>query len=108
MDTALANADLVISAIRQWVNDLGVDGHTEVFDHEHQEFMLVDNGWYGDKRVYTVVLHISIRGDKFWIEQDRTESGIASYLEHLGVPKSRIVLGFYPLEHRKHTDYAAM
>jgi XisI protein len=108
MDTTLTNAEVAIQAIRQWTKDLGVGGHTEVFDLEHQEFMLVDNGWYNERRVYNVVIHISIKNDKFWVEQDRTEDGIASYLERLGIPKSRIVLGFYPLEHRKHTDYAPM
>lgn len=108
MDTQPTNPELAITAIRQWRTDLGVDGHTEVFDFEHQQFMLVDNGWYGKKRIYSVVIHIAIRNNKFWIEQDRTEEGIAVYLERLGVPKSQIVLGFYPLEHRQHTEYAAL
>lgn len=108
MDTQPTNAQLAITAIRQWVTDLGVSGHSEVFDFEHQQFMLVDNGWYGNKRVYNVVIHIAIQNNKFWIEQDRTEEGIALYLERLGVAKSQIVLGFYPLEHRRNTEYAAL
>lgn len=108
MDTKPTNAELAVLAIRQWMIDLGVDGHTEVFDFENRQFMLVDNGWYNKKRVYNVVIHVSVQNNKFWIEQDHTTEGFASYLERLGVPKSQIVLGFYPLEHRQHTEYAAM
>jgi hypothetical protein len=54
-----------------------------------------------------VVAHVDLIEGKFWIQVDKTSSGIGNDLERAGIPKSRIVLAFYPLEHRKHGEYAA-
>lgn len=40
------------------------------------------------------VAHLEIKDGKIWIQEDNTESGIATDLEAAGVPKEDIVLGF--------------
>ncbi|HEY3997870.1 MAG TPA: element excision factor XisI family protein [Candidatus Xenobia bacterium] len=52
------------------------------------------------------MLHVDIRGGKFWIQHDGTEGGIANDLVEAGVPKDHIVLAFRPPEYRQHTGFA--
>ena len=51
-------------------------------------------------------VHIQIKSNKIWIEEDWTEEGMASELLKLGVPASDIVLGFHPPEARQFTEFA--
>jgi hypothetical protein len=44
--------------------------------------------------------------DKFWVQRDGTEYGIARELEDAGIPKERIVLAFHLAEDRPFTGYA--
>lgn len=51
--------------------------------------------WMGDRQ-----------DDKIWIQQDRTDTGIAEELVEFGVPKTDIVLAFKSGFTRKFTEYA--
>ncbi|MFN9648942.1 MAG: element excision factor XisI family protein, partial [Pseudanabaena sp.] len=51
-------------------------------------------------------VYVRIRDQKFWIEEDWTEVGIANELIALGVPKEDIVLGFHSPQMRPYTDFA--
>jgi hypothetical protein len=64
-------------------------------------------GWENGKRVKYITVYVRLRGDKFWIEEDWTEDGIATDLVREGVPKEDIVLAFHDPETRKYTDFAA-
>lgn len=63
-------------------------------------------GVEGHKMVHGCILHLEIRDDKIWIHRDGTEDGIPRELLAEGVPKDKIVLGFYTPEKRKITDFA--
>lgn len=67
--------------------------------------MLVNVGW-DDRRVHGCLVHVDLIDGKFWIQRDGTEDGIATELVAAGVPKSRIVLAFHPVDVRPHTGYA--
>ncbi|MBC6479825.1 MAG: XisI protein [Hormoscilla sp. GM7CHS1pb] len=54
--------------------------------------------------VHSCLIHIAIADDKIWIHRDGT--GVAGDLLAAGVPKDRIVLGFYHPDTRKITDFA--
>lgn len=41
-------------------------------------------------------LHIVLRTNKIWIEEDWTKDGITTYFLEQGVPNEDIVLGFQP------------
>ena len=69
-------------------------------------FVLVETGWAGGRRVNHVHLHVRLKGDKIWIEDDWTETGLATELVAAGVPKEDIVLGFQPPERRHLTEFA--
>ncbi|PSF34225.1 XisI protein [Aphanothece hegewaldii CCALA 016] len=77
-----------------------------VFDEKHDHYMWIDLGWQGKKRTKNTQVHIRIKDNKIWIEEDWTEEGIANELLKLNVPASDIVLAFHPPEDRKYTDFA--
>jgi hypothetical protein len=77
-----------------------------VLDQDNDHYELMYAGWNGKYRIHGSVLHIDIRNEKVWIQQDGTEEGIAEELVKAGIPRERIVLGFKPPEIRPHTDFA--
>jgi len=75
-------------------------------DTGRDEYVILDRGWRGGRRVDDVIVHARIAGGKVWIEQDWTDGGIAGELVRAGVPRADIVLGFHPPELRHLTDFA--
>ena len=77
-----------------------------VFDRQRDSYLLLSVGWRGDERIYGPSIHIDIKDEKIWIQQDFTEEGIANQLVELGVPKTDIVLGFRAPYIRQFTGFA--
>ncbi len=77
-----------------------------MFDREKDSYMLYSIGWNSRGRIHGITIHVDIINEKFYIQHDGTEDGIATDLELAGVPKSDIVLAFHSPELRKHTEYA--
>lgn len=77
-----------------------------VVDPEQERFLLLDVGWSGSRRVNDVHLHVCLKDEKVWVEEDWTEDGIANELMRAGVPASDIVLGFQPPDRRHLTAFA--
>jgi hypothetical protein len=63
-----------------------------VFDDETGNYLLMDEGWQGYKRLHSVWAHIEVRDGKLYIHEDGTEIGLANLLMDEGIPKDRIVL----------------
>jgi hypothetical protein len=85
------------------------DSDTEtclVFDETHNHYLWLTVDWQGSKRQKYTHVHIRIKNQKIYIEEDWTEEGIATELMQLGVPTSDIVLAFQPPEVRKYTEFA--
>jgi hypothetical protein len=78
-----------------------------IFDEHRDNYLVVDMGWDCMGRVHSVALHLHIQNEKIWIEVDGTENGVTQELLDAGIPKEDIVLGFYRLERRKLTEFAA-
>ncbi|MDJ0580086.1 XisI protein [Crocosphaera sp.] len=77
-----------------------------VFDENHDHYLWLTVDWQEDKRLKSTHVHIRIKNNKIYIEEDWTEEGIANELLRQGVPKEDIVLAFYDPESRKYTDFA--
>jgi hypothetical protein len=101
-----ADAELIERILQEWLEYGYQDTGMTVFDREHGHFLLLESAWHNSTRVHRVIAHVDIIGDKFWIQVDHTPTGVGVDLGQAGVPKEPIVLGFYPLEHRKYGDYA--
>ena len=68
--------------------------------------MLRKIGWKKNNRIQYIPLHVALRNNKIWIEEDWTEEGIATYFVESGVPPEPIVLGFYDPLTREDTEFA--
>lgn len=78
-----------------------------IFDNENDHYLVMTIGWEGETPVRDCVFHIDIIAEKVWIEEDNTDSDIASILMEAGIPKSDIVLGFQSPSMRKLSSFAA-
>src|SRR6185369_9157701 len=65
-----------------------------LFDRERDQYAIISLGWNEKHREHGVVAHLEIKDGKVWIQEDNTESGVATDLEPAGIPKEDIVLGF--------------
>jgi hypothetical protein len=77
-----------------------------IFDDINDHYLLMTLGWDRNTRVHGCLVHIDVIDNKVWVQRDETEDGIARELVAAGIPKSRIVLGFKPIDMRPYTDYA--
>jgi len=78
-----------------------------IIDEERGHYQVMDMGWRDQKRIYGLIMHFEIIGDKIWLQYNGTNRSITDELIEAGVPKSSIVLGFLPPDVRPHTEYAA-
>jgi hypothetical protein len=76
------------------------------FDEVHDQYLLLLMGWQKDERIKSVMIHIRLKNDKIWIEEDWTEDGVATDLLHKGIPREEIVLAFHPPQVRQYTEFA--
>jgi hypothetical protein len=77
-----------------------------VFDDERGQYLALDKGWSGDNYLHVIPIHLSLIGDKVWIQYDDTEEGVATDLMAAGVSKGDIVLGFRHPKIRQHKGFA--
>ena len=109
METLEHHRKLVQSVLAEYAAIPYANGDYErelLLDCVNDRYILLTLGWDGNHRVYYPVIHIDIRDGKLWIQHDATEDGVATDLIAAGVPKQQIVLAFYPLEARRHSDFA--
>ncbi|MBD2416098.1 XisI protein [Nostoc calcicola FACHB-389] len=86
-----------------------VNGEIEViaiFNNEVNSYQIIHLGWENRHRIYGCTVHIDIKDDKVWIQNDNTEVGIANELVDRGIPKKDIVLGYQAPYLRHLTDFA--
>lgn len=79
-----------------------------IIDDERGHYEVMEMGWRDKKRIYGLIMHFEIIGDKIWLQYNGTDRRLAEELVEAGVPKDSIVLGFLPPHVRQHTAYAAM
>jgi hypothetical protein len=77
-----------------------------IFDRQRERYVVMMVGRDGPRRIHAPLLHVDLRGGKFWILHDGTGKGLGRRLVAAGVPKERIVLSWHPAEVRKYGEYA--
>jgi hypothetical protein len=75
-------------------------------DEERGIYVTLSFGWHGKTRVCVVYFLVRIKDDKFYIEEDGTEEGVATDLLNAGVPNDKIVLAFRHPSMREYTEFA--
>ena len=79
-----------------------------VFDENHDHYFWLFMGWEDKKKIRNIQIHIRIKNNKIYIEEDWTEEGIANKLLSEDVPREDIVLAFHDPETRKYTEFAVI
>lgn len=79
---------------------------TSIADTDKNHFQIIAMGWEGYKRIFNLLFHLDIIGDKIWVQEDKMEYSIAERLVEKGVSKKDIVLAYFPDYHRAYTEYA--
>ncbi len=81
--------------------------HKTVFDRNSDSYALIETGWTDNQRIHQFIIHIELINGKVWIQADNTDLNVTRELEHAGILKNDIVLGFQPPTVRPYTEYAA-
>jgi hypothetical protein len=68
------------------------------FDEERDQYLWLQVGWAGHRRVQAITLHVRLLNGKIQVEQDWTEDGIATDLLQAGVPPEDMLLAFHEPE----------
>jgi XisI protein len=79
-----------------------------LLDPIREQYLLLKMGWHQDNRIKRNIIHVRLKDQKIWIEEDWTEDGIATDLLQAGVPREDIVLAFDPPRLREFTEFAAV
>lgn len=78
---------------------------TLVLDKLAKRYILLAKAWVNEEYVHHFIYHIEIINNKVWIHEDRTDTGVAVALAALGIPKSDIILGYFPEYAREMSDF---
>lgn len=99
------NVKQLLTKYSQYKPSYGEVEVEEIFDIERDRYQLVSVGWNNQRRVYGCMMHVDIKDDKIWIQQNTTEVDIATELVEMGIPKHDIVIGFHTPKMRQLTDF---
>lgn len=78
----------------------------KIFDTSNDHYQIISIGWHNYQRIYHPIMHIDIKNEKIWIQQNTTEIDIALELIEMGVPKQDIVIGFDSPKMRQLSGFA--
>ncbi|WP_254053052.1 XisI protein [Microcystis sp. MC19] len=83
----------VLTEYHEWVSgSANLDQEScLVFDEIHDQYFWLFMGWEGKKKIRNIQVHIRIKNEKIYIEEDWTEEGIATELLREGISKEDIV-----------------
>lgn len=110
MDPVTDDREIIRRVLRRYVDIRYAYGDIQnetVFDENSARYLVLSQGWMNGGRVHGCLIHIEIIDDKLWIQRDGTEHGVANDLVEEGIPKHRIVLGFWEPEARALGEFAA-
>ncbi|BAS58039.1 MULTISPECIES: XisI protein [Leptolyngbya] len=108
MDKLTQYRQYIQTLLSQYASDDISDEQVEVqliLDAERDHYQWMNVGWQGLNRIYRCVMHIDIKNEKIWIQQNLTDQNPAEELIKMGVPREDIVLGLQPPYKRPYTDY---
>lgn len=108
MDKVTQYRKYVQTLLSQYASHDVSDDQVEVqviFDPERDHYQWMNVGWQQFNRIYRCVMHIDIKDDKIWIQQNLTDQNPAEELIKMAVPREDIVLGLQPPYKRPYTAY---
>jgi XisI protein len=76
------------------------------FDSIHDQYLWFRFGWEDTRKVQQIMMYLSIKNGKVWVEEDATDLCVVDDLLAAGIPKYDIVLGFHYPKKRPLTEFA--
>jgi hypothetical protein len=76
------------------------------FDEQRDQYLWFRFGWDDKKLVQHIIMYLSIKNGKGWVEQDLTDPCVVDALLEAGIPTNDIVLGLHPPRKRALTEFA--
>ncbi|KZL48509.1 DNA element excision controlling factor XisI [Nodularia spumigena CENA596] len=76
------------------------------FDDQRNQYLWFRFGWDDKKQIQHIIMYLSIKNDKIWVEEDTTNLCVVDDLLSAGIPQSDIVLGFHHPSKRSFTEFA--
>ncbi len=58
------------------------------------QFILLVLGWHNDIYRHDLLVHIQIKNNQIWVQEDKTGESISKTLQEKGIPRTAIILGF--------------
>lgn len=95
----------ILTKYSQYKPSYGEVDVEQIFDVERDHYQVVSVGWNNQRRIYGCMMHLDIKNEKIWIQQNTTEFDIANELVEMGIPKQDIVIGFHTSKMRQLTDF---
>jgi hypothetical protein len=106
----LASYRLIIQKVLEDYQHLSLDNpeieSVLLVDSIRDQYLLLKMGWHQDKRIKRTVIHVRLKDQKIWIEEDWTEDGVATDFLQAGVSREDIILAFHPPHLRRHSEFA--
>jgi hypothetical protein len=111
MDKLTEYPKIIKRILAEYIEVCNRRNHTDIetfmiVDEAKGQYIWMNLGWQNGERFTGMTVYVRIRGNKFWIEEDWTEEGIATDLVRAGVAKEDIVLAFHEPKMRPYTDFA--
>ena len=108
LETYRQSIKKVLKEYHDWVSDSDrePDESLLIFDENRDQYIWMHVGWDGKRRTHRIHVHVRLKNDKIWIEEDSTEEGIATELMKQGITPKEIVLAFHHPQERSLTDFA--
>lgn len=76
-----------------------------IFDTKNDHYQVANIGWEKFDRTFSTPIHIDIKNEKVWVQQNMTDYDFIGDLIEKGIPKEDIVLAFHPPYKRPYTGF---
>ena len=111
MDKLTKYRSIIVAILQRHAQFTNSDDNAEscaICDEKTDNYLLSDVGWHASGlRLHSFPIHVRLKEDKFWIEWDGTEYGVANELMDAGVPEKDILLAFHGREQGKTPELMA-
>ena len=76
------------------------------FDETRDQYIWFRFGWDDKKQIQHIIIYLTIKNGKVWVEEDATDLCVVDDLLSAGIPQNDIVLGFHHPSKRVFTEFA--
>lgn len=98
MDRIKQYQKIIAQELNSWTKESSSDmpdiAYQFIENKKRTQFILLALGWHKNIYHHDLLMHIQIKNDQIWIQEDNTGVGISKILQEKGIPRSAIIHGF--------------